>query len=150
MSLTLGALDSLMPTMSDWAMRGYPEEACGLIVEHRGALEAVCCENQQNRLHALDPVTYPRSANTAYSIDPLELVRAEGAGKALCGIFHSHPDRGAYFSEEDTLSALGGDPDGDPVLPGVAYLVLSARATGVDDARLFAWNAAARAFEEAP
>lgn len=148
MGLTLAALESLMPEMVDWAMQGYPKEACGLILERDGALDVLCCENLQDKLHAMDSERYPRTAETAYNLDPMVLYRASEDGAAVRGIFHSHPDRGAYFSDEDVLSALGGDPEGEPILPGVDYLVLSARADGVDDAKLFVWDEAERRFVE--
>ncbi len=137
-----------MEEMRAWAMQGYPDEACGLIVEREGALAVECCENLQNQLHAVDPVRFERTAATAYNLDPMAVFRASESGAVIRGVFHSHPDRGAYFSEEDALSARGGDPDGDPILPGVDYLVLSARRSGIDDHKLFVWNASSRGFEE--
>lgn len=146
--MTPGELAELVPAMERWVSDGYPDEACGLILERAGALEVLCCENLQDKMHALDPTTWPRTARTAYRIDPLVLVKAEDGGAVVRGIFHSHPDRGAYFSDEDVLSALGGDLNGDPILPGVTWVVLSVREAGVDDVKLFAWNDGTRAFEE--
>ncbi len=134
--------------MNAWAVQGYPNEACGLIVERDGRLAVTCCENQQDKLHALDPQRYTRTAATAYNLDPMEVVRVVEAGAVVRGVFHSHPDRGAYFSDEDVLSALGGDPEGEPVLPGVDYVVLSVRAGGVDEARVYSWDGDARRFAE--
>jgi proteasome lid subunit RPN8/RPN11 len=138
----------LMDEMNAWCMRGYPNEACGLVVETAGSLSVLCLENLQDRLHALDPERYPRTAATAYNLDPRAFQRVEDAGGVVRAIFHSHPDRGAYFSDEDILSALGGDPDGDPILTGVDYLVISARSDGCDDAKLYTWTITSRSFEE--
>ena len=146
--LTLEQLQPLMSEMCQWAVESHPKEACGLIVERNGALEAMRCENLQDALNRRDPGRYPRTARTAYHLDGLALMRAEESGGVVRGVFHSHPDRGAYFSDEDVLGALGGDPDGTPVLPGVDYLVLAARAAGVDDARLYSWAPEARTFRE--
>ena len=137
-----------MPEMSEWSMKGYPDEACGVVVEQDGVLSATCCENLQNKLHERFPERFTRNARTAYNMDPRVFYEIEEAGGTVRAIFHSHPERGAYFSDEDVLAALGGDPDGEPVLPGVDYLVLSARKEGVDDAKLFSWNMKKRQFEE--
>ena len=74
------------------------------------------------------------------------LQAAEEQGGALWAIVHSHPDVGAYFSREDRDMALGGGQE--PLWPGVRYLVISARAAGVDGAKLFTWEAAAGDFRE--
>jgi proteasome lid subunit RPN8/RPN11 len=45
------------------------------------------------------------SRSSRFLIDPRELLevmqRARTAGLELIGFYHSHPDRGAYFSESD-------------------------------------------------
>ena len=146
--LSLAHLEPLMAGMREHAMAWYPRECCGLVVETDGRLSAIHCENLQDKLHALDPASYPRTAETAYSLDPRVFMRVEEQGGSVRAIFHSHPDRGAYFSDEDVLMALGGEAAGDPALPGVDYLVLSARAAGVDDAKLFAWDSETRSFKE--
>jgi proteasome lid subunit RPN8/RPN11 len=137
-----------MEAMTEWVMAAYPNEGCGLLVERQSTLEVVCCENMQDELHQLDPTQYPRTAQTAYHVDPRVLCDVEDSGGHVRVIFHSHPDRGAYFSDEDSLSALGGDVDGLPILPGVDYLVLSARHDGVDDRKLFHWESEERVYEE--
>ena len=149
-ALTMERLAPLMDEMNAWCMKGYPEEACGLVVETAGVLSAMCLENLQNKLHKLDPERYPRTAATAYNMDPRAFMKVDDAGGIVRAIFHSHPDRGAYFSDEDVLSALGGDPDGEPILPGVDYLVISARESGCDDAKLFSWDEAGHCFQERP
>ena len=146
--INLQTLSPLMYEIEAWANQNYPEEACGVVVEKDGLLEVMCRDNLQNELHARDPGSYPRDARTAYNLDPIVLCQVEASGGSVRVVFHSHPDRGAYFSDEDVLCALGGDPDGTPVLPGVDYLVLSSRANGVDDAKLFVWDDSNRKFEE--
>ncbi|MFT5429675.1 MAG: proteasome lid subunit RPN8/RPN11 [Myxococcota bacterium] len=146
--LTGDDVSELSAQMIAWAQACYPNECCGLVVQTAaGQLEAIECENLQDKLHVLDCANYPRTARTAYSLDSRILLTVADNGSVLRAIFHSHPDRGAYFSEEDTLMALGGDPNGEPAFPGVDYIVLSARADGVDDVRLFRWNSVRRAFE---
>jgi len=58
----------------------------------------------------------------------------------------SHPDVGAYFSNEDRSMALGGGSD--PLWPGVQYLVVSVRAGRVDGARIYRWDPARADFQE--
>ncbi|MFO0572550.1 MAG: Mov34/MPN/PAD-1 family protein [Polyangia bacterium] len=121
------------------AVARYPEEACGLLLGPRG--EPVCdearvCENQQNRLHALDPETYVRDARTAYNLAPrdvLFLSRSLEGERPVKVIYHSHVEVGAYFSQEDERAALF---DGELVYP-VDYLVIDCRRDGVRGARLF-------------
>ncbi len=104
-------------------------------------------DNVYDRYRDADPGAYPRDARTAYLMDPGQqegLCQAlEETGTPLACVFHSHVDVGAYFSEEDQKAALW---DGEPLLPGVEYLVLSAREGGVDAAKAFRWTG--EAFEE--
>lgn len=146
--LTTRSLAPLLPEMAALAVQAWPEEACGLVLERSGVLRVVGCLNEQNALHQSDPVRYPRDARTAYSLDPRQVISAERDGFVLRAVFHSHPDRGAYFSEEDVTAALGGTPGGQPVLPGVDYIVLASRRDRVEETRLYRWAPAERRFEE--
>ena len=71
---------------------------------------------------------------------------ADQAGESLHAIVHSHPDVGAYFSREDRQKAV--TDEGEPLWPGVCYLVVSVREGLVDGARLYTWDAAAGEFRE--
>lgn len=112
------------------AKRCYPEEACGFLLgtigAHREAREFIPCQNIQNELHEKDPVRYPRTAETAYAIDPLVKEdmekRAKFHGLKILAIVHSHPDHEAYFSKEDRDMAA---PWGEPLFPDVSYVVVS-------------------------
>lgn len=121
----------------------YPEEACGLLLGPRGAAlcdEVRVCENQQNRLHALDPETYSRDARTAYNLPPrdvLFLSRSLEGDQPTKIIYHSHVEVGAYFSEEDRRAATF---EGELVYP-VDYLVIDCRRDGVHGARLYRFRA---------
>jgi len=128
------------------ARRCYPEEACGLLYGPRqpAHCEAVrVCENQQNRLHALDPQTFPRDARTAYNLagkDLLFLTRTLDASESeprVHVIYHSHVEVGAYFSAEDVHAATF---EGEPVYP-VDYLVIDCRQDRVHGAKLFRFSA---------
>jgi proteasome lid subunit RPN8/RPN11 len=122
------------------ARAAYPDEACGLFVGRTwDEARLVELENLQDRYHARDPERFPRTARTAYTMHPLRLNEAVDEGGGLLCIWHSHCDVGAYFSEEDVRVALGGAEE--PMWPGTDYLVLSCRAAGVDDLKLFRWHA---------
>ena len=131
------------------------EESCGLLfgpADDPLAISGVFpMENRANKLHALDPETYPRTGRMYFDIDPLKFDRAmrerEAAAQPVKVLYHSHLDVGAYFSETDaTAATMGGtEPAYD-----LAYLVTSVREGRVDDHRLFIWDRAARAFVETP
>ena len=139
--MTPGELEPLMPSMAAHARSTYPAECCGLVLaEAAGAPRFVPIPNI-----AGTPAAAGNSARTGrdgYVMDPAALLEAleetERGGGRLAVIVHSHPDVGAYFSEEDREVALGGG--GEPLWPGVQYLVISSRRSGVDAARLFTWD----------
>ena len=86
----------------------FPRECCGYILGEGEEAELVPCENRQDKLHALDPETYPRTSENGYDIGGKELMRMlrslDGPKPARI-VYHSHPRVGAYFSEEDTRAA---------------------------------------------
>jgi proteasome lid subunit RPN8/RPN11 len=135
------------------AAYGREEEACGFLVGPAGdplaVTEAIAMENRANKLHKLDPETYPRTGRTYFDIDPLQFARAmergEVGGNPVKVLYHSHVDAGAYFSETDAAAAkMGGDePSYD-----LAYLVVSVRGGLVDDSKLFIWDAGSGGFVE--
>lgn len=142
-----GSPQRIVPELSDEALaacyadavRCYPEEACGLVLGPRdsaGCDEVRVCENQQNRLHERDPETFPRTARTAYSLAPREILfleRSQDGERPVKVVYHSHVDVGAYFSDEDKRAATF---DGEPLYP-VDYLVVDCRKDGVHGAKLF-------------
>jgi proteasome lid subunit RPN8/RPN11 len=87
----------------------FPRECCGYILGEGEGAELVPCENRQDKLHALDPETYPRTSENGYDIGGKELIRLvrslDGPQPARI-VYHSHPRVGAYFSEEDTRAAV--------------------------------------------
>jgi proteasome lid subunit RPN8/RPN11 len=131
------------------------EESCGLLVgpaEEPLVVDAVVpMENRANKLHALDPETYPRTGRMYFDLDPLKFERfvreGEGSGRPVKVLYHSHLDVGAYFSETDAQAATMG---GDAPSYDLAYLVTSVRAGLVDDRKLFVWDAEQKRFVEAP
>jgi proteasome lid subunit RPN8/RPN11 len=132
----------------------YPEEGCGVLsgpAQGDGLDAWHPIANVLNRMHAEEPERYPRTAAEGYYMDPAEMMRLEkalaGEGRAVKVIVHSHVDVGAYFSQEDKTRALWA---GEPLLPGIAYLVCGIKA-GRPDGAILAWfDPAARDFVSAP
>ena len=140
---------AILDAIAAHAAESYPNEACGFVVGPADDAprldEARRCENAQDEFHALDPDAYPRTARTAYLIEPRVIMKAfdgpEAGARPVKVIYHSHADVGAYFSDEDRRAATFGDA---PAY-AVAYVVASVRgrATGdVDGFKLFAWDGA--------
>jgi [CysO sulfur-carrier protein]-S-L-cysteine hydrolase len=135
------------------AAYGRDEESCGFLLGPASdALfvdEVVPMENRANKLHKLDPETYPRTGRMYFDIDPLKFERAVRAGdsngRPVKVLYHSHLDAGAYFSETDAAAATMG---GDAPTYDLAYLVTSVRAGVVDERKLFIWDETARKFVE--
>jgi proteasome lid subunit RPN8/RPN11 len=99
------------------ARASYPEECCGVML---GAGEEV-------RL-ALPMENTAESRRTRYEIRPEDLLEAtreaRERGLGLVGVYHSHPDRDAYFSETDLKNCC----------PWYLYLVLSIKDGAFDHA----------------
>lgn len=121
----------------------YPNEGCGVILRDReGRWRIRPMQNAQDRYHARDPEQFPRTSRTAYLLDPREQLavwegEAPARSETVRCIFHSHVDVGAYFSEEDRVMAA---PDGQPLWPGVSYLVVAVDAGRATAARLYWWE----------
>ena len=135
-----------LATIQRQAVEEYPEESCGVLLVRADERRLLRCRNVQNELHARDPERNPRTARTAYHIDPQDLLRigrleSEGFGVAV--IYHSHVDAGAYFSETDRRQALIGD---DPAYPGTTYLVTAVAAGRVEATSAFRWDQTRRDF----
>lgn len=132
--------------IAEHARACYPQECCGLILaDAGGSLRFVPIDNVAGESEASG-----RSKLDGYVMDPKQhftaLRTAEDAGGRLAVIVHSHPDVGAYFSNEDKAKAMA-EP-GVPWYPGVQYLVVSIRNGQVDDARLYTWEPGLRDFSE--
>lgn len=129
------------------AMKWFPSECCGLLLDGPAGPEVVLADNLQDKYHRVDPEQYPRTSEDAYLLSPLLIANAERAGKRLVAIVHSHVRVGAYFSEEDTVQALN-PIDGRPLYPGVEYVVIDAQDDGVRGFETFAFDDATGAFEK--
>jgi proteasome lid subunit RPN8/RPN11 len=134
-----GLMDSILAQ----ARNKYPSECCGLVLEDQGQLSLIPCENLQDSMHAKDPEAFSRTSATAYFIDPKVVMDNEA--KMRC-IYHSHPDHGAYFSEEDQLVAA---PFGEPNFPDTSYLVVSVMKGEIAEKNVFLWDESTEQFEPA-
>ncbi|AKT39150.1 Mov34/MPN/PAD-1 family protein [Chondromyces crocatus] len=143
------------------------EEACGYLVgpstEPLLVDEHVRMDNLANKLHALDPEQYFRTARSFFAFNEKRfddaVRRGEAAGRPVKILYHSHLDAGAYFSPTDIAVMSGGEPpahEGGSITVGpgpawpLAFLVTSVRkgeggasdAPHVDEHRLFFWDGA--------
>jgi proteasome lid subunit RPN8/RPN11 len=129
----------------------FPEECCGLILSIGAKEQVRRVENIQNKLHVLDPATYPRTAAIAYAMDPKELQAvldaAEAAGGKLKAFYHSHPDHEAYFSAEDKAFATA---FGEPTFPKAVQIVVSVIQRTVRTIKAFGWSDEMKDFIELP
>lgn len=133
----------LQPIIAD-CEANYPNEACGLVVRTaEGRLKTVVAKNLQDRYHALDPAEFPRTSRTAYKLNERLIAKAAEQGEQLVCIWHSHCDAGAYFSAEDVRCAA---PAGQPLYPGVGYLVVSVMGQKVRALEMYHFDAASGGF----
>jgi proteasome lid subunit RPN8/RPN11 len=124
---------ALLEAIYRHARASFPHECCGYLLGTGEAMQLVECENWQDRYHAIDPETYPRTSETAYTFGGRDLRRlAESLDAELPAtiVYHSHPRVGAYFSAEDSKAALAA---GWPV----DYLVVDCQADRVVESVLF-------------
>jgi proteasome lid subunit RPN8/RPN11 len=112
-------------TMVLHAERIYPSECCGAMLGKTGAdaklvTEAVPLEN-----------SYAGAQHDRYELRPEDLLAADREarerGLELIGIFHSHPDCDAYFSETDLKNSC----------PWYSFVVLSIQKGKFDHANSF-------------
>ncbi len=129
-----GALPlSVLAAIYEHAEREYPSECCGFVLGN----VVRPCVNVQDRLHQSDPELFPRTSRHAFALDfesTRFLIDSLDGDNPVRVIYHSHPDVGAYFSEEDSRFALRGD---EPLYPCVDYLVVGVEHRSVKGARLF-------------
>jgi len=143
--------ESVWTEISRHAAEAFPEECCGVILEHGGGEAVRRLSNIQNQLHALDPETYPRDAAIAYAMDPKELEstldEAARGGARIKAFYHSHPGHEAYFSAEDKAFAM---PFGEPIFPEAAQVVISIYDRAVRRIAAYGWVEAEKDFVEIP
>lgn len=129
--------------------KAYPEEACGFLIADAAGhvVEAVSVTNAAEKMRQEQPGEFTRSAADGYVMEPKEQLAvehaADAAGRTVIGVYHSHPDVGAYFSAEDKKRAL---PFDFPLYP--AWIVADVRKGKQYGAKLFVWDGAAKDFLE--
>ncbi len=136
---------ALLKVVFEQAEREYPRECCGMILGPRQKEDRLTrlrpCRNAYDAFHAQDPDNFPRTAQTAYFIDPKELLAIQKEirerDEAIYIIYHSHINTDAYFSAEDKQVAIS---EGEPAYPGVCYLVISVMQGKVQGASLYQWD----------
>jgi proteasome lid subunit RPN8/RPN11 len=137
---------AVVGVMQAHAFAGYPGECCGLLFAPSGSERvgrALCLENLQDRLHALDPVEHPRTSRNGFQLNARKMQKAieEAAttGERLLAIFHSHIDCGAYFSQEDKDMAAP-PPERVPNDPALWHVVMECWPDGMRAANAFRWD----------
>jgi proteasome lid subunit RPN8/RPN11 len=103
----------------------YPNECCGAMLG-----QTVNGRKSVTRAVPL-PNAFTGAQGARYELRPEDLLAADrearGAGLDLVGIFHSHPDCDAYFSETDLKNSC----------PWYSFVVLSIRHGKFDHANSF-------------
>lgn len=125
------------------AVASYPAECCGFVRDD----SMTRCLNAMDQLSARRPQDFDRSVRTGYAFglpDLRDLAESFDSPSPVRLVYHSHPDVGAYFSDEDARNAV---VDGQPVYP-VRHLVVDAAADGVRGSRLYEFSPAAGRYEE--
>ena len=93
------------------ALETFPEECCGLIMgdDDQRYREVARCRNDMTQQHRLDPITYPRTGEQAFFMNPHDYVEAQRRagqnGDRVTAVYHSHVGAGAYLSEMDLAYA---------------------------------------------
>jgi proteasome lid subunit RPN8/RPN11 len=112
-------------TMVDHAERTYPNECCGAMLgridgSRKIVVDAVPLQN-----------AFEGEQGERYELRPEDLLVADKAARErgfdLIGIFHSHPDCDAYFSETDLKNSC----------PWYSFVVLSIKHRKFDHANSF-------------
>lgn len=134
------------------ALSGYPSESCGFVsgpANDPARLDAsVRQENEADKYHRLDPITFPRTSRTYFKINEMRAARAfeegEKAGRPIKVIYHSHCDAGAYFSQEDAATFA---VDNTLMWP-CAFIVVSVQGGKVADTKLWVHVPGSNEFRE--
>lgn len=123
------------------ALSTYPSECCGFVsgpASEPLVLDASVREqNEADKYHALDPVTFPRTSATYFKINELRAAKAfdqgDKSGRPIKVIYHSHCDAGAYFSKEDA-STFAAD---NTLMWPCAFIVVSVREGRIAERKLW-------------
>ncbi len=106
----------------------YPEEACGVCVALKDAPDVVTEVRPLANVHP-----EPRRGFAFDDREHLTVLRElEARGRMVRAFFHSHPDGEATLSAQDRAGALA---DGEPLWPGVAWVIVTTRGPKVVEVR---------------
>jgi proteasome lid subunit RPN8/RPN11 len=137
------------------ALAEFPFECCGMIIgpegEDIGSDDLLRpCRNVQQELHQKYPERFPRDATIGYTMakEDIEAIVQETQQRGwmvkIC--YHSHPNTGAYFSQEDRRNAEGWDL----WFPGVRFVVISTYPEEIRDMQGYRWDETTQAFVPVP
>ena len=117
-------------------VRAYPSECCGILFGRDEPSRRIV-----ERVRSTDNVFDASERRHRFSLDPLELMRAErdaaDAGQLVLGYYHSHPDVPARPSEFDRSRAW----------PFYRYVIVSVQARRAVDITCWVLDDAAGAFD---
>jgi len=120
------------------AQASYPNECCGAMIGTAGNGEKVV------RVALALENAFAGEQRQRYELRPQDLLAADRQARArgmdLIGIYHSHPDCGAYFSETDLKNSC----------PWYSFVVLSVEQGRFDHAASFLPNPEQTAAESEP
>ena len=145
MRLTQEAID----TISKQAIAEYPSECCGIVTGVVTVLRVHALTNIQEKLHAEDPGTHPRTSREAYAVDRNEVERiideAADRGESILAFYHSHIDCGAYFSPMDKeVQTVFGEPE----FPDALHVVVSVQQGAIHEIKGYLWDGKKKDFVE--
>jgi proteasome lid subunit RPN8/RPN11 len=134
------------------ALECYPSESCGFVSGPASQPllldRSIRQENEADKYHALDPVTFPRTSQMYFKINEMRAARAfehgERDGQPIKVIYHSHCDAGAYFSKEDAATFAS---ENELMWP-CAFIVVSVMQGKVADTKLWVHVAGTNDFRE--
>jgi proteasome lid subunit RPN8/RPN11 len=124
------ALAAVAPALVALAEADPGREVCGLIVAGSDGMAVAWSLPNRAAAPARAYALAPEAMLTA-------LRRLDIEGKALLAVFHSHPEGGADLSRRDLEAAL---VDGEPLLQGVAQVVVSMSGGRVQLVRVHRWT----------
>ena len=138
------------------ALAEFPFECCGMIIGPAGGgcrqpmIVVSPCRNVQQELHQKYPERFPRDATIGYTMskEDIEAIvkEAQERGWMVKVCYHSHPNTGAYFSQEDRRNAEGWDL----WFPGVRFVVMSTYPGEVRDMQGYRWDESTQTFVSVP
>lgn len=136
-------------TIFKQAVSEYPSECCGIVTGTEDRQAAHPLKNIQEKLHAEDPETHPRTSREAYAVDRNEvegiIAFAKDKGDSVLAFYHSHIDCGAYFSAMDKeVQTVFGEPE----FPHALHVVVAVREGKIDEVRGFLWDGMKQDFIE--